>query len=111
MNIYHDVQPITKDAAQKMFLSNKVENICNALVSIAFYDPDWKWVQDKCLHFFLSNDPNISGLAATCLGHIARIHHKLDKEKVINLLNSRRNDAEIGGQIEDALDDIDSFII
>jgi hypothetical protein len=106
---YHNVFPVDKVAAEKNFASEDVEKICHTLVAVALHEIDWKWVQDKCLTFFMNESPDISGLAATCLGHLARIHGQLEKDKVIPLLKSRLNDPAIAGQIEDALNDIEMF--
>jgi hypothetical protein len=107
---YKNIASIDKVDAERIFASNNVENICDAMLSITFYENDWKWVQDKCLILFQNANPKISSLAATCLGHIARIHRKLEKEKVIKILRERLDDKEISGWIEDALDDIKMFI-
>jgi hypothetical protein len=109
MDRYYNVFPIDKDAAERIFSSGDVEKTCHALVAVALHENDWKWVQDKCLYFLMNDNPEISGLAATCLGHIARIHRQIEKDKVIPLLKSRLNDTRITGRIEDALDDIDMF--
>jgi hypothetical protein len=105
-----EVMEYNKQVAEKAFGSQQPEAICHALVAIAFCEPDWKWVQDRCLYFLQNKDPVISGLAATCLGHVARIHQKLEREKVITALRSRLEDAEITGRVEDALNDIDMFV-
>lgn len=107
---YQDILPINRYEAEEAFASNNVERICYSMVSIAFYEQDWKWAQDKCLAFFLCNDYRISSLAATCLGHIARVHGKLEKSKVVKILESRMGNPEIAGFIEDALDDINMFV-
>ena len=57
----------------------------------------------------MNDNPDISGLAAICLGHLARIHGQFEKDKVIPILRSRLNDTAIAGRIEDALDDIKMF--
>ncbi len=44
---YQDSQRMSKQAAEKAFASTEVKRICEALVSIAFYESDWKWVQSK----------------------------------------------------------------
>jgi hypothetical protein len=100
----------SKQMVEKAFVSRQPKVICHALVAAAFCEPDWKWVQDKCLYFLQNADPEISGLAATCLGHVARIHQKLERDKVIAALDARRENSEIAGRIEDALDDINMFI-
>ncbi|HEV2482493.1 MAG TPA: hypothetical protein VGS79_22670 [Puia sp.] len=110
MREYKQVHPVDKHSAEQAFASSDVEKICDAMVAVAFYEQDWKWAQDECLGFFKNENSDISGLAATCLGHIARVHRKLEKEKVIAVLRSRLEDAEIAGRIEDALDDIEQFV-
>jgi len=109
MREYKDIHPVDKYYAEQVFASSDVEKICDAMVAVAFYEQDWKWAQDKFLGFFKDENSDISGLAATCLGHIARVHHNLEKEKVITVLRSRLGDAKIAGRIEDALDDIEQF--
>ncbi|MBF7092964.1 hypothetical protein IUY40_15635 [Flavobacterium sp. ALJ2] len=49
-------------------------------------------------------------MAVTCLGHIARIHRVIDKEKVLKAFESRKDDEAINGRIEDAIDDINVFV-
>ncbi|HEV8053138.1 MAG TPA: hypothetical protein VGP47_11640 [Parachlamydiaceae bacterium] len=94
----------------KIFSSGDANEICDALVAMAFYDEDWKWCQEQCLFLLEHFDKNISGLAAICLGHIARIHGQLDKELVESVLSNHLNNKEISGRIEDALGDIKMFL-
>lgn len=101
---------ISRTEAAKMLTSNNYKDICDALISITYYDQDWRWCQDECLKYLNHKNKFVSGLAAICLGHIARIHKKLDKEKVIMELKKHLDNVEISGQIQDALDDIDIFI-
>lgn len=110
MNIYNNIFPIDKDVAERIFSTNDVEKISHAMVAIAFYEKDWKWAQNRCLDFLMNENPIISGLAATCLGHIARIHRQLEKDKVMLILRSRLKDTNISGRIEDALNDIEIFV-
>jgi hypothetical protein len=107
---YHNPPRITRDEALKIFSDGTDEKICDALLSIAFYDVDWKWGQSQCLYFLNHSNPEIRGLAAVCLGHIARIHHKLDKSVVVTALKGRLSDPEISGRVQDALDDIEMFL-
>ncbi len=79
-------------------------------MSVALNDPDWRWAQSKCLDLLDNESPDVRGLAATCLGHIARIHRQLDKEKVLIALREHLDDSTISGQIADALDDVDMFL-
>jgi len=87
-----------------------IRTICQTLVGIAFNEPDWKEAQELFLEFLEHEDANIRGVSATCLGHLARIHRQLDKEKVVSALNKHANEPKISGQVADALDDIALFL-
>jgi hypothetical protein len=89
MLVFKDVVPVERALAADAFGSGDVMKICDALVAVAFHDQDWRWVQEQCLRFLENEDFQISGLAATCLGHLARIHGQLDKDRVINALKKK----------------------
>ncbi|HEY4341678.1 MAG TPA: hypothetical protein VGM97_17170 [Steroidobacteraceae bacterium] len=110
MNKFADVPEIPRDDALRAFSSGNTEEICRALIAVTFHDPDFRWVQELCLRFLSSEDGQISGLAATCLGHLARIHRNIDKEKVLVALRHHLSDVEICGKVEDAIDDIETFV-
>ena len=105
-----EIQPIDRKLAEVAFSSNNPKNICDALVRVAYHDDDYQWVQNKCITFLHSDDLDVRRLAVACLGHLARIHNKLDKKLVIPLLEEMRKDKEIEGVVEDALDDINMFV-
>src|SRR5262249_6457687 len=66
---YEEPAPIDRDTAVAMLDSGDVEQASRALVGLAFHDPDWRWVQDRCLELLGSADVDaeLHGLAATCL--------------------------------------------
>jgi hypothetical protein len=109
--LYKAPQPMDRTEAERIFAGNDEFQICNALVSITFYDPDWKWVQALCLRFLETpgTSKGVRSLAATCLGHVARIHRTIDLDIVVPLLESLLDDPEMG-TAGDALDDIRVFI-
>lgn len=107
---YTNPLPINRNKAVEIFLTGSNNDICDALLAVTLHDEDWKWVQMQCLHFLGHTDPNVSGLAATCLGHLARIHRKLDRELVIRALKKWLKDEKISGRVQDALDDIEIFL-
>ncbi len=86
------------------------EEICDALVSLALHDEDWKWSQDQCLFFLDHSAPDVRAVAASCLGHIARIHRQLDRDIVESSLEKHLSDENIAGNVQDALDDIQIFL-
>ena len=108
---YKESPEINKKDAEAAFASGNVKSICEALVSISLYEKDGKWAQNKCLEFLGSENSEIKAVAVTGLGHIARVHRQLDKEKVLAALASNQYDVAIAGQIEDAIDDINMFVL
>jgi hypothetical protein len=88
-----------------------IPDLLNALLAVTFSDPDWEWVQDRCLEFLDHPDSRVKALAVTCLGHLARIHRKLDKERVVARLAAvRLRDPELAGRVEDATEDIEQYL-
>ena len=106
---YEDVAPVTKDQALVAFASQDANRIVHALLGTAYHESDWEWVQDWCLRFLESTEPAVRNTAITCLGHLARIHKKINKAKVMGALRSHLKDAGCEGRIEDAIDDIEVF--
>lgn len=103
---------MSRNEASSGFATNEPQTICCTLVNVAFHDPDWRWVQDKCLELAQHPDSAVRQIAATCLGHVARIHQKLDLEKVAPVLNQLLLDSElyVRGCAEDAIGDIKMFM-
>jgi len=106
---FQEVTPISREEALSAFASNNVEAICDALIRITYHDPDWHWVQEQCVRFAGFPDVDVRGLAVTCLGHLARIHRKLDVEEVLPVLKSLINDTDVAPRVADTLDDIKMF--
>ena len=106
---YEDVAPVTKNEAERAFKSLEPNQIVNALLGITYFDADWEWVQDWCLHFLESKDVSVRNAAIACLGHLARIHKTINKPKVLGALRNHIKDASFEGRIEDAIDDIEMF--
>jgi hypothetical protein len=58
------------------------------------------------------DDPavDVRAMAASCLGHLARIHRGLDLHRVAPALIAGLETAVVGSRARDALDDIETFI-
>jgi hypothetical protein len=69
---FEEVTPITREEAEDSFASADLWRIRDALVRAAFFDPDWRWVQNKCIDFSSHPDATVRIVVATCLGHVAR---------------------------------------
>jgi hypothetical protein len=107
---WQEVIPITRDDAQVALDSDSPSIVCDALVRITYHDPDWRWVQEQLLKFSKHSNADIRGLAATCFGHLARIHRVLDLKLVLPVLSELLRDSEVSGRAQDALDDIRIYL-
>jgi len=107
---YEDVLPISRKEAETALFSNDDMAICDTLIRITYHDSDWKWAQAQCLNFGKHPMPEVRRSAATCLGHLARIHGVLDIDVVCSLLNELLKDSDVSGYAQNALDDIDIYL-
>ena len=107
---YDEPEAMDRAEAEAVLRGQDPTAICEALVRVALHDPDWAWVQEHCLRLTAATDPEVRGVAATCLGHLARIHGMLDLIRVEPTLRQLRRDPEVRGHAEDALDDIQQFM-
>ena len=100
----------TKESADAVLRAREVtEETFAALVAVSLSEPDGAWVQDHCMRLLDSPDPQLRALAATSLGHVARIHPHLDHARAVAALERLRQDEAAAGAAEDALEDIALF--
>jgi hypothetical protein len=107
---YIEVLKRNRSEVESLLRSPDPTDIMAGLLSSAYYDTDWKWVQEECLAHLGHNDRDIRRLSATCLGHVARIHKQLDLELVLPRLLQLKDDPDVGSNVQDALDDIRLFL-
>jgi hypothetical protein len=101
---------MSRPELEALIESGNEKAIIDALLSAAYYDSDWRWVQGVCLRFLDHTDLRVRSNAAICLGHIARIHRNLDLDVVLPKLLALKGDAAIAPWVEDALEDIHFFL-
>ena len=82
----------------------------HALLSLALYNSDWRWVQDQCLRLLADSEEDIVATAILGLGHLARLHQRLDLDQVLPRLKTLQADPRFGGRVSDAYDDIRMFV-
>lgn len=107
---FQEVYPIDRKSAELALQSNNFKIVCDALLRITYHDPDIIWVQNICIKFLEKKNIEIKRLAIICLGHLTRIHKTLDNNRVLPILQKLKNDKNLYGTVEDALDDIDIFL-
>jgi HEAT repeat len=107
---YEKINPLSRQEAETIFKQRDAEAMSDALLSVTFHGEDWHWVQSSCLMFLEDPDTKVRAVAATCLGHLARIHGIIDVATVVPALEPHLSDPEVGGRASDALDDIAMFV-
>ncbi len=106
---YREPTSIEAEDALEIFNSEDVDSICDALIGLTYHHSDWVFIQAQCEYLSSHNSIQVRSLAATCFGHIARIHGKLKADTVIPILNKLISEPEIEGIVEDAISDIQIF--
>ncbi|MCX4096654.1 hypothetical protein [Nocardia sp. alder85J] len=109
MSTYQKLDPISRGDATAMLESTDPHAVTQAILRLALHDPDGAWVTDRALTLLHSPNADIRSVAATALGHIARIHGAIDSERVIPALQRLTDNTDTVGRAEDALDDIAMF--
>ena len=107
---YKAVVERSRSDIEMLLRSGDSTDVVDALLSAAYYDPDWRWVQGQCLSFSRHEDQNVRWVSATCFGHLARIHRQLDLELVLQRLVEMKSDPLVAAAAEDALEDIRFFL-
>jgi hypothetical protein len=83
----------------------------DALLSLTNHEPDRRWIEDTLSDVIDGDlDLQVRQLAVICLGHVTRIHREISSH-VVSLLQSCRSDPDLAARAENALDDIEIFVV
>jgi hypothetical protein len=108
---YREPRRIDREEFGRIRTSGNSHAIYEALVGLALNESeDWRLVQNICLEHIADRDWTIRAIAATCLGHLARIHGELDLEIVVPELQALMRNSKTSSYASDALEDIEMFI-
>ncbi|MGW2819695.1 hypothetical protein ACWC24_01615 [Streptomyces sp. NPDC001443] len=82
------------------------------MLALTYDDPDREAVEALLLECLdpagLAVDPQVTALAVTCAGHIARLHGVIGP-RLVARIRELLQDSVLGGRAEDAMDDIGAF--
>jgi hypothetical protein len=108
---FHNPPPSTPAAVREALDREDIGSVLDAMVGCALYgDGDWKESQELYLALLDHSDRQMQALAATCLGHLARVYGQLDEDRVVAALRQARARPHMRRPATDALDDIESFL-
>jgi hypothetical protein len=107
---YEEPRPLTREEAVEILESGDARALCEAIISLSLTEPDWRWVEREALRLTRHDDPDVRSVAATALGHLVRIHGRMDSGEVMSALNRLLSDPQTAGRAEDALSDIQIYL-
>jgi len=108
---YQEIFPIPRHDAEIILSATEETAICETLVRLAYHDPDWQWVQNQCVRFTADSRLSVRATAVLCLGHLARIHGRLDLDRVNQTLRPLLSEPELKWRVEEVLEDIAMFVV
>lgn len=106
---YQEPERVERREAVKVFRAGKPEEVARVLLSMSLKDADLDFALLWCLFFLNHEDDRVAGASAVSIGHLARIHKRINKAVVIPALEIARDEGRIAGQATDALEDIATF--
>ncbi len=106
--IYENYSFTSKSEVEKL-LSGNNEDIKKAIIGAINGIKEWEWLQDLCLKYIFHNDFWVAKTAIDGIGDIARIHRKLDINKVKYDFN-QISDVRLKPIVNSIMDDIKVFL-
>ena len=108
---FHNPPPATPAEVWAALDRDDLTGAVNAMVGGALYgDGDRTELQELYLALLDHEDHQVQALAATCLGHVARVYRELDEDRVVAALRQARKRPHVRGTAGNALDDIELFL-
>jgi hypothetical protein len=103
--------PATPRDVRAAFDRNDLTGALDAMVGSALYGGgDRTEAQELFVELLDHENPQVPPLAATCLGHLARVYGALDEDRVVAALRRARSRGQISGTADDTLDDIRHYL-
>ena len=106
---YVGAKPISREQAVTALSCGRAPEVCQALIDVAYFEPDGEWALEQALAFTGNDDENVANAATTAIGHLARTHPQLDMTRAISRLNELRSAPRTSLAAKYALEDIEVF--
>jgi len=108
--VYESLDPITAEAAEAVFRTGSPREISRAILRLSLHGPDWELAERRGLELTAHPDVWVRRNAATALGHISRVHGKLDLDLAMPALVALLRDPEVADYADAALDDVEHYL-
>ena len=109
---YEVIKPTSKAEVESAISANDPGELLYAVLSAALNSDDQRWAEGVCLRLSNHEHFNVRGNAIQGLGHIARIHGRLNEIKVKPVIEAAFKDQSdyVRGQADNAADDVEFFL-
>ena len=110
---YAPVPRQSRDAILRALATGTPKDIADALLSAAYWDPDWKWAEEQLLRFASYDDPQVLWTVASGFGLLAAFHGEVDLDVVEPILADLRRNTTARGvadAAENSADEIEHFV-
>ena len=109
---YEDIPQFDRQEVEAALERDDAGELHVAVLAVALSSVDQAWAEGICMRLASHPDHIVRGNAILGMGHIARIHRKLDVEGVRPLIQAALQDESeyIRGQADSAADDIELFL-
>lgn len=106
------IEHYTQAEINKAVKENDADKLLLIVLSIALYSNDYEYAENFCIQFSNHEHFNIRGNAVLGFGHIARIHGKLNEERIKPIIKNALKDENeyVCSQADGAMDDTKHFL-
>jgi len=109
---YESIKKYSKAKIEKALANNNPDELLYIVLSVALYSDDFEYAENFCIQLSNHEHFNVRGNAIQALGHIARIHGKLNENKIKPIIERALKDKNkvVRGNAIDAKDDTKQFL-
>ncbi|MEO0473706.1 MAG: hypothetical protein AAF206_29105 [Bacteroidota bacterium] len=109
---YQEPPIFDKYESLRLLNSNNESDIIDGLLSVVLNSGAYKLSMEKSLKMASHPSEQVQACAIECLGHIARLHQKIDIDTAREILAAglKSENQTIVGKAESAIDDVSFFL-
>jgi hypothetical protein len=109
---YQAIEELRQAEVEAAIARNEPSELSLAVLSAALYAEDAAWAEDVCVRLAGHAHERVRGNAVLGFGHMARLHRRLDEQRVKPLIAAALQDesAYVRGQAEAAAEDVEVFL-
>ena len=109
---YESIKKYSKAEIEKALADNNPDELLYVVLSVALYSDDFEYAENFCIQLSNHEHFNVCRNAIQGFGHIARIHGKLNENKVKPIIEKalKNKNKTVRGNANDAKDDTEIFL-